>query len=80
MTWAALRARLTELLADGSADRPRVEPHLVPQAEARLHMPFDVAEYTDFYAGRHHATNVGTMFRGRRERAAAELAAHSHRL
>jgi fumarylacetoacetase len=23
-----------------------------------------VAEFTDFYAGRHHATNVGTMFRG----------------
>jgi fumarylacetoacetase len=29
-----------------------------------MHMPFLVAEYTDFYAGRHHATNVGTMFRG----------------
>jgi fumarylacetoacetase len=41
-----------------------VEPHLVPRAGARLHMPFLVAEYTDFYAGRHHATNVGTMFRG----------------
>jgi fumarylacetoacetase len=27
-------------------------------------MPFKVAGYTDFYAGRHHATNVGTMFRG----------------
>ena len=27
-------------------------------------MPFAVSEYTDFYAGRHHATNVGTMFRG----------------
>jgi len=23
-----------------------------------------VAEFTDFYAGKHHATNVGTMFRG----------------
>jgi fumarylacetoacetase len=27
-------------------------------------MPMVVSEYTDFYAGRHHATNVGTMFRG----------------
>jgi fumarylacetoacetase len=27
-------------------------------------MPFTVAEFTDFYASRHHATNVGTMFRG----------------
>ncbi len=62
--WAALRARLTELLAEGSPERAAAEPHLVPLAEARLHMPFRVAGYTDFYAGRHHAENVGTMFRG----------------
>ncbi|WP_283647285.1 fumarylacetoacetase [Marinovum algicola] len=37
---------------------------LVAQSDARMHMPFAVTEYTDFYAGKHHATNVGTMFRG----------------
>jgi fumarylacetoacetase len=62
--WAALRARLTALLAEGAAERDRVEPLLVPMAGADLHLPFMVSEYTDFYAGRHHATNVGTMFRG----------------
>jgi fumarylacetoacetase len=62
--WAALRARLTGLLAEGSEERARVEPRLVPLADATLHLPFRVAEYTDFYAGRHHAFNVGTMFRG----------------
>lgn len=62
--WAALRERLTTLLAEGSGERGRAEPHLVPQSGATLHMPFEVAEYTDFYAGRHHAVNVGTMFRG----------------
>lgn len=62
--WAALRARLTALLAEGSGDREAVAPFLVPLAEVRLHMPFLVSEYTDFYAGRHHAFNVGTMFRG----------------
>jgi len=62
--WAALRARLTEILAEGSADQQAAEAMLVPMAQADLHMPFLVAEYTDFYAGRHHATNVGTMFRG----------------
>ncbi len=62
--WAALRERLTALLADGAAERDKVEPLLVPQAEATLHMPFVVSEYTDFYAGKHHAFNVGTMFRG----------------
>ncbi|MEX0285800.1 MAG: fumarylacetoacetase [Paracoccaceae bacterium] len=62
--WAALRERLTALLADGSDAQDQVTPLLVPMAEAELHLPLVVSEYTDFYAGRHHATNVGTMFRG----------------
>ena len=62
--WAALRARLTDLLADGADEREAVEDLLVPMADATLHMPFMVSEYTDFYAGKHHATNIGTMFRG----------------
>jgi fumarylacetoacetase len=62
--WAALRDRLTALLAEGAPERHKVEPLLVPMASAELHLPFVVSEYTDFYAGRHHATNVGTMFRG----------------
>ncbi|MBM9596243.1 fumarylacetoacetase [Roseitranquillus sediminis] len=62
--WSALRARLTALLAEGAAERDHVEPLLIPMAEARLHLPLQVAEYTDFYAGRQHAFNVGTMLRG----------------
>ncbi len=62
--WAAFRARMTALLAEGSEDRNRVRPHLYRQADAALYMPFLVSEYTDFYAGKHHAENVGTMFRG----------------
>ncbi|MDU9002377.1 fumarylacetoacetase [Sedimentitalea todarodis] len=62
--WGALRERLTALLAEGSAEQSKVEPLLVPMGQAALHMPFMVSEYTDFYAGRNHAFNVGTMFRG----------------
>ncbi len=62
--WADLRAQVTALLKDGSSKRFLVEDHLVPLSKVTLHLPFVVAEYTDFYAGRHHATNVGTMFRG----------------
>lgn len=61
--WTALRSRLQTLLAEG-ADPRDVAPLLVPLADVTLHMPFRIAEFTDFYAGRHHATNVGTMFRG----------------
>ncbi len=61
--WLELREKLTEVLSD-EGYRDKVEPHLVPQQGVTMHLPFRVAEYTDFYAGKHHATNVGTMFRG----------------
>ncbi|MCA1775630.1 MAG: fumarylacetoacetase [Loktanella sp.] len=62
--WSGLRQRLTDLLAEAASDRDVVEPLLVPMTDATLHMPLEVAEYTDFYAGKQHAQNVGTMFRG----------------
>jgi fumarylacetoacetase len=62
--WASFRAELTALLAEGSDKQAQVEPFLVAMADATLYLPFKVAEYTDFYAGRNHAFNVGTMFRG----------------
>ncbi len=37
--WAALRARLIQLLAEGSAERAAVEPLLVPLADAEMHCP-----------------------------------------
>lgn len=62
--WAALRARLIALLADGSSEQDKVAPFLVPMKTITQHMPMMVSEYTDFYACRNHATNVGTIFRG----------------
>lgn len=58
----ALRQRLCEILSD---DRYRddVEPQLVGQTEVRLHVPCIIGDYTDFYVGIHHATNVGKQFR-----------------
>ncbi len=59
-TWAQVRERLTALLADGAtADVP-----LVAMAEATLHLPIRVTEFTDFYASKNHAFNVGVLFRG----------------
>lgn len=62
--WRSLRERLTALLSEDAPERTAVEPHLAALADVRTHMPFRVAGYTDFYASRHHAQNVGTMFRG----------------
>ena len=61
--WADLRGRLTALLAEGAPEKAKLESVLRPLASATLHLPFLVAEYTDFYAGRHHAFNVGSIFR-----------------
>jgi fumarylacetoacetase len=35
----------------------------VPLADATLHLPFDVADYVDFYSSLEHATNMGRLFR-----------------
>jgi fumarylacetoacetase len=55
----ALRNGLSALLAEGSTARPA----LVPQADAAMHLPCAIGDYTDFFCGIHHATNAGKQFR-----------------
>ncbi|MGW2590859.1 fumarylacetoacetase [Streptomyces sp. NPDC001515] len=59
-TWAAVRAWAVELLTD-TAHRDRVR--LVPLEAVTLHLPFQVADYVDYYASLDHAGNVGRIFR-----------------
>ena len=58
----ALRRILSDLLS-GEAQRAAVAPHLVNQSDAAMHLPCAIGDYTDFYVGIHHATNVGRQFR-----------------
>jgi fumarylacetoacetase len=44
------------------ADWASVSP-LIPLADVTLHLPFTVADYVDFYASEHHATNLGRILR-----------------
>lgn len=67
--WKEARSRLQTLL---SADNPilRDDQQLravafVPQKSATMHLPAEIGDYTDFYSSIDHATNVGTMFRGK---------------
>lgn len=60
--WAAVRGWLVELVTQ-QAHRELVEPHLLPLRDVRLHMPFTVGDYVDFYSSQHHAENVGKIFR-----------------
>ena len=56
----ALREQVSALLRHGAPPRPDLL-HLA--AECVMYMPAQVGDYTDFYAGIHHATNVGRLFR-----------------
>jgi len=58
----ALRRRLSALLSD-PRHRALVEPMLLDIAQCRLHLPAAIGDYTDFYVGIHHATNIGLQFR-----------------
>jgi fumarylacetoacetase len=60
--WSDVRARITELVTE-PRHRATVEPALHPLSEVRLHRPFEVGDYVDFYASENHATNVGRLFR-----------------
>jgi fumarylacetoacetase len=58
----ALRSALSQALADPRA-AAQVRPHLYPASDCTLHLPCAIGDYTDFYAGIHHATAVGRLLR-----------------
>ncbi|MEU7008622.1 fumarylacetoacetase [Streptomyces sp. NPDC046332] len=60
--WRDVRRALTGWVTV-PAHRPVIEPLLHPLDSVTLHLPFEVADYVDFYASEHHATNVGRIFR-----------------
>lgn len=67
--WSEARALISHLLdeetptlRDNAELRARV---LVPQALVQMRMPCVIGDYTDFYSSRHHAYNVGVIFRGK---------------
>ena len=61
-TWKALRKQLSKALSDPK-QRRHLPRHLVPMKRAELFLPVAIGDYSDFYAGIHHATNMGKMFR-----------------
>ncbi|KAI0138973.1 Fumarylacetoacetase [Hypoxylon sp. NC0597] len=50
-----------EVLKDNATLR---EKALLPQQAIKTHLPMSIGDYTDFYAGFHHAYAVGALFRG----------------
>ena len=68
-TWKEVRSTVSRLLRE---DEPTLRDNaslhsnaLIPRNRVQMQMPFEIGDYTDFYSSREHATNVGTMFRGK---------------
>src|SRR5919108_623962 len=63
----ALRRRVSDILDTDGRKRARIEGLrarlLHRAADCRLELPAAIGDYTDFFAGIHHATNAGKLFR-----------------
>jgi fumarylacetoacetase len=57
--WARVRARITELIAGDAVP----EGAVYRLSDVGLALPFEVADYVDFYASEAHASNLGRLFR-----------------
>ncbi|MFE2038435.1 fumarylacetoacetase [Streptomyces scopuliridis] len=60
--WRDVRRALTAWVTV-PAHRADIEPLLHPLGSVTLRLPYEIADYVDFYASEHHATNVGRIFR-----------------
>ena len=65
--WSDVRCQLSTLLSRETSvlrdDVQLCKRVFIHQADATMHLPFEIPGYTDFYSSREHATNVGSMFR-----------------
>jgi fumarylacetoacetase len=59
----AIRQQVTAILAEGSQAARLSDRLLHAAADCTLHLPCAIGDYTDFYAGIHHATHVGRLLR-----------------
>ena len=66
-TWRAIRNRIAEIFSKENKEfernvdlRNTIECHI---SKISVGMPVNIGDYTDFYASKEHATNVGSMFR-----------------
>ena len=67
--WIETRKWLQSLLSKDNAmlrdDEELRKQAFVLQSQATMHLPVQIGDYTDFYSSIEHATNIGTMFRGK---------------
>jgi len=64
-TTNGLRAILQKLFTEDHGINDKLSELTYKMSEVEMHLPVEIKDYTDFYSSREHATNVGTMFRGK---------------
>ncbi|MDG1379246.1 MAG: fumarylacetoacetase [Flavobacteriaceae bacterium] len=68
-TWRLVRNRIADIFDDTDDtlknNKKNKEIVLFRLDEIEMQLPVQIGDYTDFYASKEHATNIGTMFRGK---------------
>lgn len=68
-TWRLVRDRIAAIFDKENPELRENKDHrqhiLFTMDEVEMQLPVQVGDYTDFYSSKEHATNVGTMFRGK---------------
>jgi fumarylacetoacetase len=60
--WRKLRKELSRALSS-TTQQKMFSKYLVPMKRAQLFLPVAIGDYSDFFTGIHHATNMGRMLR-----------------
>ena len=62
--WKEMRLALIDFFSN-EKDFNNCKQHLFNLDQVTMHLPINIGDYTDFYASKEHASNVGEMFRGK---------------
>ena len=66
-TWRLVRNKISEIFDENNSVLRDHEEHkdkiIFRMDEVEMQLPVNIGDYTDFYASKEHATNVGSLFR-----------------
>ena len=61
--WRGLRKEISTCLSVKNKNFKRFQRHLLPIKQAELFLPVAIGDYSDFFTGIHHASNMGRILR-----------------
>jgi fumarylacetoacetase len=61
--WRGLRKEISTCLSVKNRNFKKLQKHLLPMKQAELFLPVAIGDYSDFFTGIHHASNMGRILR-----------------